>query len=481
MSFRSIVRDVRDGFGSLSRRSFDVRLSGHHSRGKSQSSINDLSDNHPSLVIQNSRWANLPPELLFDVIKRLEESESTWPARKHVVACAAVCRSWRSMCKEIVRTPESCGKLTFPVSLKQPGPRDVTIQCFIKRDKSNLTYHLYLCLSPGKSLKTNLLRGHLPNAYLGEQLPNHITFLDEYDKDQESYPIESGFAAALLVENGKFLLSAKRTRRTTCTEYVISMDADNITRSSNTYIGKLRSNFLGTKFIIYDTQPPYSGAQIPQPGRSSRRFYSKKVSPKMPSGSYNIAHITYELNVLGTRGPRRMHCVMHSIPASSLEPGGSVPGQPELLLPPRSLEDSFRSMSFSKSLDHSAEFSSSRFSEIMRAATSATDAPDSEKSKLPLVLKNKSPRWHEQLQCWCLNFRGRVTIASVKNFQLIAAPPVAGTSQPPQPPPPDHDKVILQFGKVGKDMFTMDYRYPLSAFQAFAICLSSFDTKLACE
>lgn len=46
--------------------------------------------------------------------------------------------------------------------------------------------------------------------------------------------------AALLVDNGKFLLSAKRTRRTTCTEYVISMDADNISRSSNTYIGKLR-------------------------------------------------------------------------------------------------------------------------------------------------------------------------------------------------------------------------------------------------
>ncbi|KAK9069566.1 hypothetical protein SSX86_011470 [Deinandra increscens subsp. villosa] len=437
MSFRSIVRDVRDGFGSLSRRSFDVRLSGLHSRGKSQGSINDLNDNHPSLIVQNSRWANLPPELLFDVIKRLEESESTWPARKHVVACAAVCRSWRSMCKEIVRTPESCGKLTFPVSLKQPGPRDVTIQCFIKRDKSNLTYHLFLCLSP----------------------------------------------AALLVENGKFLLSAKRTRRTTCTEYVISMDAENISRSSNAYIGKLRSNFLGTKFIIYDTQPPHSGANIPPPGRS-KRFYSKKVSPKVPpSGSYNIAHITYELNVLGTRGPRRMHCVMHSIPVSSLEPGGTVPGQPDNLLPPRSLEDSFRSMSFSKSLDRSTEFSSSRFSEILGAATSA-DVPDSEKSKMPLVLKNKSPRWHEQLQCWCLNFRGRVTIASVKNFQLIAATPAAATSQappPPPPPPPEHDKVILQFGKVGKDMFTMDYRYPLSAFQAFAICLSSFDTKLACE
>ncbi|KAI4348083.1 hypothetical protein L6164_008844 [Bauhinia variegata] len=433
MSFRSIVRDVRDGFGSLSRRSFEVRLPGHH-RGKSCSSVHELHE--PPPVIQNSRWASLPPELLRDVIKRLEASESTWPARKHVVACAAVCKSWREMCKEIVSSPEFCGKITFPVSLKQPGYRDGPIQCFIKRDKSKLTYRLFLCLSP-----------------------------------------------ALLVENGKFLLSAKRTRRTTCTEYIISMDADNISRSSNTYIGKLRSNFLGTKFIIYDTQPPYNNAQLPPRGRS-RRFYSKKVSPKVPSGSYNIAQVTYELNVLGTRGPRRMHCTMYSIPASCLEPGGLVPGQPELL--PRALEDSFRSISFSKSIDNSTEFSSSRFSDIF-----GPDNEDEEGKERPLVLKNKAPRWHEQLQCWCLNFRGRVTVASVKNFQLITATPAAaGAPTPSQPTQAsssssssssDHDKIILQFGKVGKDMFTMDYRYPLSAFQAFAICLTSFDTKLACE
>ena len=118
MSFRSIVRDVRDSIGSLSRRSFDVRLTGHH-RGKSHGSVQDLHDQ--PLVIQNSRWASLPPELLYDVIRRLEESENTWPARQHVVACAAVCQSWRSMCKEIVKSPEFCGKLTFPVSLKQVG------------------------------------------------------------------------------------------------------------------------------------------------------------------------------------------------------------------------------------------------------------------------------------------------------------------------------------------------------------------------
>lgn len=168
---------------------------------------------------------------------------------------------------------------------------------------------------------------------------------------------------------------------------------------------------------------------------------------------------------------------MHSVPASALEPGGIVPCQPELL--PPNLEDSFRSMSFSKSIDTSTEFGSARFSDI-----GGPSEEDEQGKDRPLVLRNKPPRWHEQLQCWCLNFRGRVTVASVKNFQLIAATQrSAGSPTPAQPAQSssDHDKIILQFGKVGKDMFTMDYRYPLSAFQAFAICLSSFDTKLACE
>jgi hypothetical protein len=39
----------------------------------------------------------------------------------------------------------------------------------------------------------------------------------------------------------------------------------------------------------------------------------------------------------------------------------------------------------------------------------------------------------------------------------------------------------MQFGRVAEDVFTMDYRYPLCAVQAFAIALSSFDSKLACE
>ncbi|GJM93600.1 hypothetical protein PR202_ga10167 [Eleusine coracana subsp. coracana] len=94
----------------------------------------------------------------------------------------------------------------------------------------------------------------------------------------------------------------------------------------------------------------------------------------------------------------------------------------------------------------------------------------------PTTLRNKAPRWHEHLQCWCLNFHGRVTVASVKNFQLVAA------AEPSDPTGTvDEETVLLQFGKVDDDMFTMDYRQPLSAFQAFAISLSSFGTKLACE
>ncbi|CAI5536507.1 unnamed protein product [Closterium sp. Naga37s-1] len=47
-------------------------------------------------------------------------------------------------------------------------------------------------------------------------------------------------------------------------------------------------------------------------------------------------------------------------------------------------------------------------------------------------------------------------LASVKNFQLIEGGGPGNDSDKP---------VLLQFGKIGKDTFTMDYRYPLTAFQ----------------
>lgn len=359
-------------------------------------------------AMEQSCWANMPPELLREVLFRLERSESEWPTRSNVIACGGVCRSWREIMKEIVKTPEFSGKITFPISVKQPGPRESIIKCFIKRNRSLQMYYLYLSLT---------------NA---------------------------------LAEDGKLLLAARRFRRATCNEYVISLHVDDLSKGGGTCIGKLRSNFLGTKFTIYDSQLPRAEAKMAK-SCSTRLAGPKQVSPRLLVGNHAVAHVSYEVNVLGSRGPRKMVCVMDAIPASATGPGGVAPTQTEF---PLSSFESFPSLPFFRSKSNRTEDNPS--------------GPLSGQDAGALILKNKAPRWHEQLQCWCLNFHGRVTVASVKNFQLVASPE-------DRPAGPEHERVILQFGKVGKDVFTMDYCYPISAFQAFAICLSSFDTKIACE
>jgi len=72
--------------------------------------------------MRQSCWANMPQELLREVLLRIEASEDTWPPRKSVVACAGVCRSWRQITKDIVKTPELSSKITFPISVKQVSP-----------------------------------------------------------------------------------------------------------------------------------------------------------------------------------------------------------------------------------------------------------------------------------------------------------------------------------------------------------------------
>ncbi|KAI9180412.1 hypothetical protein LWI28_004590 [Acer negundo] len=369
MSFKSILQDMRGEFGSISRKGFDVRF-GYGMRSRSHRVVQDS-----SLVVEafkQSCWANLPPELLRDVLMRIEGSESTWPPRKNVVACAGVCRSWREIMKEIVKTPEISAKLTFPISLKQPGPRGSLLQCYIKRSRGSQTYYLYLGLNQASN------------------------------------------------DDGKFLLAARKCRRPTCTDYIISLNGDDLSKGSSTYIGKLRSNFLGTKFTIYDGQPPNAGAARVTKCRSTRLVNIKQVSPRVPVGNYPVAHISYELNVLGSRGPRRMQCVMDAIPASSIEPEGVAPTQTEFV---HSSLDTFPSIPFFRSKSTRTE--------------NFQSGPLSGQKDGMLGLRNKAPRWHEQLQCWCLNFNGRVTVASVKNFQLVASLENGTTGQ-------ENENVILQ-------------------------------------
>ena len=155
---------------------------------------------------------------------------------------------------------------------------------------------------------------------------------------------------------------------------------------------------------------------------------------------------------------------MNSIPVSAIQEGGNAPTPASY---PQIFDEHFSPSPALKEKVPVTDLNSASLSE---------PPVSSQCSAEQLALKNRAPRWHEQLQCWCLNFKGRVSVASVKNFQLVAAvDPSHNISAEEQ------EKVILQFGKIGKDIFTMDYCYPLSTFQAFAICLSSFDTKPACE
>lgn len=64
-------------------------------------------------------WSKMLPEILENIIQRVELSEDRWPIRKSVVSCACVCKRWRDVTKGIVKSPLQTGKITFPSSLKQ--------------------------------------------------------------------------------------------------------------------------------------------------------------------------------------------------------------------------------------------------------------------------------------------------------------------------------------------------------------------------
>ncbi|KAI4890233.1 hypothetical protein NFI96_014007, partial [Prochilodus magdalenae] len=77
-----------------------------------------------------------------------------------------------------------------------------------------------------------------------------------------------------------------------------------------------------------------------------------------------------------------------------------------------------------------------------------------------IELNTKRPDFNKDQNAYELNFHGRVTKPSVKNFQLIC--------------PNNPNQTVMLFGRTGEDSFTLDYSFPLCALQAFAIALSSF-------
>uniref|UniRef100_UPI00398EC13C tubby-related protein 3-like isoform X3 n=1 Tax=Pristiophorus japonicus TaxID=55135 RepID=UPI00398EC13C len=247
----------------------------------------------------------------------------------------------------------------------RPAAQGVTIKCRVTRDKKGMDRGLY------------------PTYYL------HL------DTD-ESKKV--------------FLLAGRKRKKSKTSNYLISIDPTDLSRGGENFIGKLRSNLMGTKFTVFD-----NGVN-PERGKINRSNVRQEISA-----------VVYETNVLGFKGPRKMTVI---IPAMDED-------QERIPFRPRNDKEGLLSRWQNKNAENLIE------------------------------LHNKTPVWNDDTQSYVLNFYGRVTHASVKNFQIVHEN--------------DADYIVMQFGRVADDAFTMDYSYPMCAVQAFAIALSSFDGKLACE
>ncbi|XP_078663434.1 tubby-related protein 3-like isoform X4 [Branchiostoma floridae x Branchiostoma belcheri] len=249
----------------------------------------------------------------------------------------------------------------------KPAPQGHTVKCRITRDKKGMD------------------RGVFPTYYL------HM----ERDDGKKV-----------------FLLAGRKRKKSTTSNYLVSVDATDLSRGGESYVGKLRSNMLGTKFTIF------SRGVAPD---------SNMAMPDASNMREELAAVCYETNVLGFKGPRKMTVI---IPGMTLD-------HERVAIKPRNDSESLLSRWQHRNMDSILE------------------------------LHNKTPVWNDDTQSYVLNFHGRVTQASVKNFQIVHDN--------------DPEYIVMQFGRVAEDVFTCDYNYPLCAVQAFSVALSSFDGKLACE
>ncbi|ALC41108.1 king-tubby [Drosophila busckii] len=203
-----------------------------------------------------------------------------------------------------------------------------------------------------------------------------------------------------------FLLGGRKRKKSKTSNYIISCDPTDLSRNADGFCGKLRSNVFGTSFTVFDN--------------------GNKDSAESPRN--DLAVIIYDTNILGFKGPRNMTVIL---------PGMTEDDQRVKISSADPKQQGILDLWKMKNMDNIVE------------------------------LHNKTPVWNDETQSYVLNFHGRVTQASVKNFQLVHDS--------------DPEYIVMQFGRTSEDVFTMDYRYPLCAMQAFAIALSSFDGKIACE
>ena len=100
-----------------------------------------------------------------------------------------------------------------------------------------------------------------------------------------------------LSDSNKFLLNGKKRSGNATSNYMITLDQEKMKKGTNGYLGKVRSNFLGTEFYLYDD------GENPKKAKDAN-------SVRREHGT-----IEYETNVLGSKGPRRMKVLLPMVDA----------------------------------------------------------------------------------------------------------------------------------------------------------------------
>ena len=99
----------------------------------------------------------------------------------------------------------------------------------------------------------------------------------------------------ILSEGERFLLNGKKRGGNKTSNYMITIDQDNIKRKGKGFLGKVRANFMGTEFTVYDHGTNPKKAIAGEPTRKE------------------MGAVLYESNVLGSKGPRKMNVMIPTI------------------------------------------------------------------------------------------------------------------------------------------------------------------------
>ena len=93
-------------------------------------------------------------------------------------------------------------------------------------------------------------------------------------------------------------------------------------------------------------------------------------------------------------------------------------------------------------------------------------------------MHNKAPLWNEGSQVYQLDFGGRVTQESAKNFQIEFSGKQVGVTVTTTGQILIICSKVMQFGRIDENAYTLDFQYPLTALQAFSVALANVTQRL---